>query len=342
MVIKYIPEDFIVHEVMVTENRSSCEAPGWYMVRLEKKGYSTYDAMSMIESELGLNQGDVTAAGLKDSDGITTQTITLPRFCSDDALPTRLQTINKNHSGVEKFIRLTYEGTTDAPLRPGKLLGNAFRLTLRDLDPDTASGLGSLGHLSLLFPNYYDKQRFGMPGHEKVTHLIGYALAEGDYKKAYEYVLKSGARESAFPFNGDHKAFFDQISDRVKGFYAQAVYSNEFNLQLEHLLKDAGPTTPIEDEGLVFSMPQSAEALLKIQLSALDQGDPFGLRKNHSAIFQDGRRLVNGTELAFSQAAPDEYFPGKSRISVSFFLGYGAYATMAMKQLEALLYFLGD
>ena len=45
---------------------------------LEKKGYSTFDAIASLSSYLSIDQAEVGYAGLKDEDGITKQKISIP------------------------------------------------------------------------------------------------------------------------------------------------------------------------------------------------------------------------------------------------------------------------
>ena len=49
------------------------------------------------------------------------------------------------------------------------------------------------------------------------------------------------------------------------------------------------------------------------------------------------RKLLVTTNVNFLACEEDEFHPGTSVLTVSFFLPMGAYATMAMKQLEIFL-----
>ena len=49
---------------------------------------------------------------------------------------------------------------------------------------------------------------------ELVAH--GYAFWPKVFSlEAYEYLVQGGTKEAKLPFNGDHKAFFDQITESV-------------------------------------------------------------------------------------------------------------------------------
>ena len=56
---------------------------------------------------------------------------------------------------------------------------------LRDMDPAKAEAWFKNQIYTLVYPNYFDKQRFGMHGYVKNTHLIGEALYNKDYETAY-------------------------------------------------------------------------------------------------------------------------------------------------------------
>ena len=49
------------------------------------------------------------------------------------------------------------------------------------------------------------------------------------------------------------------------------------------------------------------------------------------------RKLLVTTNVNFLSCEDDEFHPGKAALTVSFFLPMGAYATMAMKQLDIFL-----
>ncbi|MBI3267958.1 MAG: tRNA pseudouridine(13) synthase TruD [Planctomycetes bacterium] len=87
--------------------------------------------------------------GLKDRHGLTTQSITLL-----GPPPPPLQ---------RSQFRVDCLGKTDQPAAPAVLLGNRFRITVRDLGETEAEafrlGLEALGRDGL--PNYFDEQRFG-------------------------------------------------------------------------------------------------------------------------------------------------------------------------------------
>ena len=173
------------------------------------------------------------------------------------------------------------------------------------------------------------------------AYYLGYAYENGigtpvDYKKAYEYLLESGTKEASFPCDGDYENFFNQIDKRIRGFYDSALYSFDFNRQLGDLLEEGGPVCTVEDEGIFFRMPKEKRtmaALMKEDFPEEKIG-PFRIKTLEQAV---PRKLLVSTNINFLNCEEDEYHPGKSALTISFFLPMGAYATMAMKQLDIFL-----
>ena len=119
----------------------------------------------------------------------------------------RLEAFNHEMRTEKTFIHLSFLGYAEESIKAARLEGNAFRLRLRNMDNALAQSWLECQIYTLSFPNYFDKQRFGMPGYKKVTHLLGEALYNKDYKAAYEYLIQCGTKEAKLPFSGDHKAF---------------------------------------------------------------------------------------------------------------------------------------
>ena len=332
MIIKYIPEDFIVQEVLVTDETPEFDNQDYMLLLLRKKGYSTFDALKEIEAWFGFSSGGY--AGQKDSDGVTAQKISVPAAavsCLSD-----LERFNREAAGEKSWLHLSFLGYSSEALQTARLEGNVFRLCLRGMDPGRAERWFDRKLYTLVFPNYYDKQRFGMPGSKKVTHLIGKALRRGDYRKAYEYVLECGSREASLPFDGDYEAFFRQIDPRVLSFYDSALFSQEFNDRLGRILEKEGPVRRVEDEGISFLMPEKKKTMSALMAEEFPEDRLGSFSSQTSAQFVP-RKLLVTTNVNFLSCGEDVYHPGKAALTVSFFLPMGAYATMAMKQLDIFL-----
>ena len=147
MIIKYMPEDFIVQEVLVTEFSSRDSEQAYMFLCLDKKGISTFDAIAAIESWFPVS--DCTAAGLKDSDGVTSQKISIPiRY---RGILNRIDEFNRENANEKRFLRLTFLGYSNEPLKPARLEGNVFRLRLRGMDSAKAESMMKRQIYTLIF-----------------------------------------------------------------------------------------------------------------------------------------------------------------------------------------------
>ena len=329
MIIKYMPEDFIVQEVLVTEHSAQYSGQEYLLLCLDKKGVSTFDAIAAIEAWFQI--GDCTAAGLKDSDGITSQKISIPARYRE--MLDHIDEFNRQNADQNRLLHLTFLGYIDEPLKPARLEGNVFRLRLRGMDSTQAAAMLKRQIYTLVYPNYFDKQRFGMPGHKKQTHLIGESLYRKDYQKAYEYLMESGTKEASLPFDGDYERFFSQIDRRVRAFYDSALYSADFNERLGDLLEENGPVLVVEDEGISFRMPEEKRTMAALMEEDFPE-ERIGTFRIRTLEQDVPRKLLVTTNLNFLSCENDDFHPGRSVLTVSFFLPMGAYATMAMKQLD--------
>lgn len=147
MKIKVLPEDFQVRERLDLEASS---APGAYrLYRLSKKGWNTLDAIAAAARANNVPLSAVGYGGKKDRHALTEQFLSVPsRY--------RLDFDAKN-------VCVVPEGFIDDYLSPFHLLGNDFRITVRDLSqPEARSFESGLERVSRWgFANYFDDQRFG-------------------------------------------------------------------------------------------------------------------------------------------------------------------------------------
>ncbi len=333
MIVKHIPEDFLVQEVLVADSSPTDDGLPYLLFTLHKKGYSTFDAMIYIEQYFGIE--GTKAAGLKDSDGVTTQKISVP--ASYKSMLDRLSAFNRDAVSENRFIHLSFIGYAAVPLKVARLEGNVFRLKLRDMEPQTADRWYNTQIYSLTYPNYFDKQRFGMPNHLKRNHLIGIALAEKDYDRAYGYLKEAGFSEADLPCDGDYEKLFEQMYEpRKRSFYESARYSYEFNTQLGNILEKNGPVCTIEDEEISFIMPSEKKTMAVLFSEEFPEHQivSSGEKTEEQEV---PRKLLVHTNINFLACEPDEFFPGRSVLTISFFLPMGAYATMAVKQLSIFL-----
>jgi tRNA pseudouridine13 synthase len=182
MKLKQQPEDFQVEEL--TDVAPQAQGP-FGLYRLEKRGWSTPDALQAIRRRWRLDLRRLSYGGLKDRHAHTVQYLTIFHG------PQRGLT---HHD-----VSLTYLGQVPEPYSAKDIRANRFRLVLRDLDADAVgvaqTALEEVRHDGL--PNYFDDQRFGSVG--AGGDFVARFLVLGRYEEALRLAL-------AAPYEHDRAA----------------------------------------------------------------------------------------------------------------------------------------
>ncbi|HEX6344811.1 tRNA pseudouridine(13) synthase TruD [Umezawaea sp.] len=338
VVLKRRPEDFIVVENLIPPVTQESGA-AVRLARLNKLGYTTFEAVSAIGEFFEVPRADVGYAGLKDEDGITEQLVSLPPGL--DA--SRFAEFTAFHGGTTRYMRLSDAGHGREPLRIGRLNGNGFRLVVRRLAPELAEVLrsGAREH-TLFFVNYYDTQRFGVPGGPKRTHLIGRALLDGDHAAAFDLLLRSGAAEAvaAAGFSGPPEAFFSALDPRTVSFYLCSHSSGAWNEEVRRTLARVAAREPLAvlRDGIPYAFATSTPDVLALLRTAADLPyDKYRWEDGEMRRSTSVRPTVVQARITVDGVVPDEFFPGRSACELSFFLPSGCYATTAVSQFLTLL-----
>jgi len=170
--VKY--EDFHVEEI--PETLPSGTGPNTWLF-IEKIGRNTLDVVLDVARELHLNRKRMGFAGMKDKTAITRQWI-----CISNIEPYKLSNLEEKLYNV-KILKITQN---EKKLRIGQLVGNKFRILIRDTsDPENDTDkakeiLTQLTEQGVL--NYYGWQRFGK--NRPNTHMVGKFLTKNDLKGA--------------------------------------------------------------------------------------------------------------------------------------------------------------
>jgi tRNA pseudouridine13 synthase len=173
-VIKQSPDDFIVTEIPAYE---PCGSGEHLFLSIEKRGLTTLEAIRLIARGLNLPEREIGYAGMKDSVGITRQTISLPRIRPEDAAALGIKGVR-----VLSAVRHTNK------LKLGHLKGNRFNVVVRSVAEGAFASASAI--LKLLVergvPNYFGCQRYGAQGN---SHLIGAAMLRRDWKGAVDLLM---------------------------------------------------------------------------------------------------------------------------------------------------------
>jgi len=173
-VIKETPGDFLVTEIPAYEPSGSGEH---IYLTIEKKGMTTLEAIRRVARELRVPERDIGYAGMKDSIGVTQQTLSVQRVRPEDV-------IGRNLDGVIVLAARRHGNK----LKLGHLKGNRFRIAVRGTVPDAVSRTAMV--LSILqsrgVPNWFGYQRYGAQGN---SHLIGAAMVRRDWRSAVDRLI---------------------------------------------------------------------------------------------------------------------------------------------------------
>jgi len=177
MHIKQNPADFRVEERTEVQ-----PAPGGdhAFYRLEKRGWTTPDALAAVRRRWRIDVRRLSYGGLKDRHAHTVQYLTILRG------PARQFT--------QENIALTYLGQLTHPFRSEHIAANRFAVTLRDADAaEVEAALAALDEVRRFgVPNYFDDQRFGSVADG--GPFMARALIAGDAEESLKIALTAPYR----------------------------------------------------------------------------------------------------------------------------------------------------
>ena len=178
------PADFVVEEIPSFDASGAGEH---LLLTVRKQGLTTADVAAMLSKWARVPLQGVSYAGLKDKHGITTQrfSIQIPRKVEPaDPFP------------ASDALQLIDQAWHSRKLPRGALIGNAFVMTLRDVDGDRNAIEERLELLKNKgFPNVFGEQRFGRGDN------VGLALQMFNGKRVARHLrglLLSAARSHLF------------------------------------------------------------------------------------------------------------------------------------------------
>jgi tRNA pseudouridine13 synthase len=318
--LRAVPEDFEVRE----EINFTLDGAGehvWVWVR--KRGANTDWVARRLAEQAGVPSGAVSYAGLKDRHAVTEQwfSVHLPGKTDPDW-----------SANPDPDFTVLNAVRHSRKLRRGALSGNAFRVTIRELDGDPAQLTARLQLVAATgVPNYFGEQRFG---HEGGNLEQAEALLRGELK----------------------------VRDRhQRGLYLSAARSALFNAVLARRVADGTWNQPLPGEVLMLDGSHSIFAVDEIdetirqRVAAFDlhptgplwgagvlrSGGPVRVLEEAAAatlpVFRDGLTAMGleqerrALRLAVRDATLE--FPEPRTAILGFRLPAGAYATTVLREL---------
>jgi tRNA pseudouridine13 synthase len=180
-------DDFVVEEVLVDGSKANVEGAvpskilgstaarqHFLLCLLVKRGWDTFVAVKNVAKSMGVEQGRIQFAGIKDAKAVTAQHVTVEGATLEDAARVDV-----------KDIAFKPVGYVREPLSLFYLLGNNFTITIREIPvaaeeqiAQTMREIDAVGGV----PNFYGHQRFGTT--RPITHYVGRALFDGNFEEA--------------------------------------------------------------------------------------------------------------------------------------------------------------
>ena len=298
--LKRLNEDFIVTELPLQLPSGEGEH---IWLDIEKNGANTAFVAQQLAEAAGVQLMDVGYAGLKDRYAITRQwfSIYLPKGETPDL--TQLQHPEFKVLSQSRHVK---------KLRPGDLLGNRFRIVLRDV----TGGPGAIEALesnlksvaSQGVPNYFGAQRFGFEGGnvEQGRAMLAREIRVRNPKKKGIYL--SAVR--SFVFN-------EVLALRIQqGLWGKTLTGD--------VMDEVGqPTGPLWGRGRVTTTDQ-AQAL---ENGVAERHATLCDGMEHAGLDQDRRALVaSPVDMSWEWLQADQ-------LALTFSLSAGNYATSVLNEL---------
>ncbi|ABN06974.1 tRNA pseudouridine synthase D, TruD [Methanocorpusculum labreanum Z] len=218
------PEDFVVEELPITFTNT-----GPYTIcKLTKRSWEHQHAMHEITNRLRISQKRIGWAGTKDKNAVTTQYISLYNVPAEAAANLNIKDMTIEPVATHQFS-----------LGLGNLLGNRFKITLRDCEPnDLAKNTAEIsGEIAAGIPNYYGLQRFGAL--KPVTHKMGYHILRKEFKEAVDLYVGG-----CFPYESEQvqtaRKNFAETGDAKTALYELPPWLSYERIMLDSLAKNPG------------------------------------------------------------------------------------------------------
>jgi tRNA pseudouridine13 synthase len=273
-------EDFYVEEI--PETCPSGEGPNTWLW-IEKNSRTTLDVVLDIARELKINRKQMGFAGMKDKKAVTRQWI-----CISNKTPEELQGLEEKLHNV-KIINIT---PNQKKLRMGQLVGNKFRLMVKDVEDPEAAEQEAQEILNQLkergVPNYYGYQRFGKD--RPNTHLVGKALIKGGVKEAVD-------RYIGHPYDTEPKHIQEARRFYDEGELEESLEAMPSGMRYEKMMLRA----------LIKEMKKKGELTEKSYILAL-RSIPKPLSRMFVHAYQS--YLFNKAVSERSKLGIDQYVPG--------------------------------
>lgn len=319
-ILKQTPEDFLVEEI----NSINLSKSGRYSIfLLNKKNINTEKAVGKIAERLRIPRRFIGYSGIKDKSAITSQYISI-----------------KGNYNIDKLdfdnFGIVFQGFSDKDVFLGSHQGNRFTITVRNIEKSPRK--------VDLFPNYFGEQRFSEQNIE-----LGRFIIKRKYKEAIDLLSKkSGDYEAQIKSHinnhpNDFVGALRNIPKKILILLVHSYQSHLWNKAVTTYIKEKdlntlkGKSFPIFGFGTEFE-DEEIESIYEDITKEENIKERDFIFKDIPEISAEGesRPLVAEIgDLSISGLEEDELNQGKKKCTISFSLGKGSYATVAVDYLMA-------
>lgn len=332
--LKQLPEDFIVTEIPKLKIADS----GRYIyLKVTKRNKNTLDVVKQLARILRLPDKDIGFAGNKDKNAITEQVFSLKGISKERITSLEIPD-----------VKIEFLGFGNTPVTLGDLEGNHFEITIRNLQKEKIKPVSYI-------PNYFDEQRFA-----RNNAAIGKHFIKKEFQKALELMDYSQCRRHLESHQNDYVGALQLIPMRLLKMYVNAYQSFLWNETLAQYLREEGKIEKEEKYSVgMFVFTQNHDKFRSLEIPVVGCGDIISTEKKIDTIISKILQQENITpsdfivkqikeltqmgemrkafmelkDLKVETQKKDELNPGKKKITVSFTLPKGSYATMAVRAI---------
>jgi tRNA pseudouridine13 synthase len=182
--IKAQPEYFYVEEV--SELPELHEDGRFTIIKVRKSNWDTLNFARVLANKLRISQKRIEFAGTKDKKAVSVQYMSISNLGEKEIQ--MLKDLRIRDAEIE------YIGKARRTIQLGDLLGNFFRITIKDVENNSINKtLDEIIEKGV--PNYFGLQRFGSI--RFVTHEVGKYILKSDFESAFwTYVAKPFEKEN--------------------------------------------------------------------------------------------------------------------------------------------------
>jgi len=336
-----------------------------YAVKIKKVGIPTFRMVHLIASKLNIRKKFIGVAGMKDTDAVSIQTISVPATVDEEKIKKLNEIEGIEVLGVYRIRR---------KIRPGMLFGNNFEVFVRECVCDEEKLKRIRAEITAKgCPNFFGYQRFGTV--RPNTHLLGKYLVKRQYSdfirelvyKVYEKESEEAKVARKLAENGSYsealetmprslwlerkvvkmlkeglkeKQIVERLDRQMLRFFVNAYQSYLFNLMVSKRMEKGYPLlTRISGDFVKGGLPAFPLLGVKSKLPKDESGElvkeviekedvelrDFKLEVGNIKVLGNIRKIP----LVFDSL---QYEVINSSIKLKFWLEKGSYATMLLRE----------